>query len=112
MAPSRKRPGPPLAHMVFFSLRDRSPLARAALVAACGEYLSGHPGLLSFSAGERAADCNREVNDARFDVALHLVFRNKAAHDRYQDSKRHLQFIDQNAANWKKVRVFESYVGA
>ena len=111
MAPSRKRSGPPLAHMVFFTLKDRSKPACAALVADCGEFLTGHPGTLYFAAGARSADCNREVNDAHFDVALHLVFRSKAAHDRYQDSKRHLKFMDRNAANWKKVRVFDSYVG-
>ena len=112
MAPSQTRPGPPLAHTVFFTLKDHSKPACAALVAACEEFLTGHPGAIFFAAGARAGDCNREVNDGHFDVALQLVFRSKAAHDRYQDSKRHLKFIEQNAANWKKVRVFDSYVGA
>jgi hypothetical protein len=45
-------------------------------------------------------------------VALHIIFKDKAAHDRYQDHPRHKQFIEENQANWKKVRVFDSYVEA
>lgn len=40
-----------LAHDVFFSLNDASPAARAELVAACRKYLTGHEGVLVFSAG-------------------------------------------------------------
>src|SRR5256885_5436819 len=51
-----------------------------------------------------------EVNDREFDVALHLVFKDKAAHDKYQDHPRHAKFIEENKGNWKKVRVFDSVV--
>ena len=50
------------------------------------------------------------VNDRDFDVALHIVFKDRAAHDQYQDAPRHKQFIDENKDNWKKVRVFDSEV--
>jgi len=50
------------------------------------------------------------VNDRDFDVALHILFQDQAAHDRYQDDARHHQFIAENQANWKKVRVFDSVV--
>ena len=52
----------------------------------------------------------RDVNDRDFDVALHLVFKSKAAHDQYAKSERHLKFIEENKDNWKRVRVFDSYV--
>ena len=45
-----------------------------------------------------------------FDVALHVVFADKAAHDAYQTVEDHLKFIEENKANWKQVRVFDSYV--
>jgi quinol monooxygenase YgiN len=48
------------------------------------------------------------VNDLDYDVALHIVFKNKAAHDKYQDAPRHQKFIDENKALWAKVRVFDS----
>jgi len=43
-------------------------------------------------------------------VVLHVVFRNKEAHDAYQEHERHVAFIDENKANWKRVRVFDSYL--
>jgi hypothetical protein len=99
-----------LAHMVYFKLKDSSATNRARLVAACKAYLSGHEGTVFFAAGTLAADLNREVNDRDFDVSLHIVFVNKAAHDKYQEHARHLKFIEENRANWEKVRVFDSYL--
>jgi hypothetical protein len=101
-----------LAHNVYFALKDNSPQAKQALVDACKKYLSGHEGTVFFAAGVLAEDLNRPVNDRDFDVALHIIFKDKAAHDRYQDHPRHKQFIEENQANWKKVRVFDSYVEA
>jgi quinol monooxygenase YgiN len=115
--PAEEKKGPSkgsdmlLSHDVFFTLKDNSAAARQKLVEACKKYLSGHPGTVSFSAGSRAEDLARDVNDKDFDVALHLVFKDKAAHDAYQDAPRHKQFIEENKDNWKKVRVFDSYVG-
>ena len=99
-----------LSHDVYFSLNDASPAARAQLVAACKKHLTGHEGALSFSAGVLAAELARPVNDRDFDVALHITFANRAAHDKYQDAPRHKQFIEENQKNWKKVRVFDSMV--
>jgi hypothetical protein len=99
-----------LAHMVYFSLKDNSPEACQKLVDACKKYLSKHEGEVYFSAGLRAKEFKREVNDQEFDVALNIVFASKAAHDKYQDHTRHIEFINENKANWKKVRVFDSMV--
>ena len=102
--------GKQLSHNVYFSLKDRSEEAQARLVAACQKYLKGHPGQVFFAVGTLAEDFTRDVNDRDFDVALHIVFRGKADHDRYQAHDRHAQFITESQANWKKVRVFDSYV--
>jgi hypothetical protein len=99
-----------LSHDVYFSLKDNSPEAKRKLVAACKKYLSGHQGEVFFAAGTLAESLKREVNDVQFDVALHIVFKDMASHDKYQEAKRHQQFIDQNKDNWKKVRVFDSIV--
>lgn len=99
-----------LAHNVYFSLNDASPAARDKLIAACKKYLSTHPGTVFFACGSLAQELRRDVNDLAFDVALHLVFENQAAHDVYQDAPLHNQFIDENKANWKQVRVFDSFV--
>lgn len=99
-----------LAHNVYFALKDDSAQSKQKLVDACKKYLTKHPGELFFAAGTRAENLNREVNDRDFDVALHIVFEDQAAHDKYQDDKRHQQFIAENKDNWKKVRVFDSVV--
>jgi len=101
---------PKLVHDVYFTLKDNSAEAKKKLVDACKKHLTKHKGTVYFSAGLLAGDLKREVNDTDWDVALHLVFENKAAHDKYQDDPRHKQFIDENKDNWKKVRVFDSYV--
>jgi len=102
---------PMLAHMVYFSLKDNSPEAQKKLVSACKKYLSKHPGEVFFAAGTLATELKRPVNDVDFDVALHIVFKDKASHDKYQDAQRHEEFIKDQKDNWKKVRVFDSVVG-
>jgi hypothetical protein len=100
---------PGLAHVVFFTLKDRSPAAADALVAACRKYLTDHPGTVHFSAGTRAAQYARPVNDKEFDVALVVVFDSAAAQDEYQTAPRHKQFIAEQSANWAQVRVFDAF---
>ncbi|MGA2063869.1 MAG: Dabb family protein [Thermoguttaceae bacterium] len=111
MAGVAKAAEPMLAHNVFFTLNDPSEAAKEKLVAACKKYLSGHPGTVFFAAGTLAKDLQRPVNDRDFDVGLHVVFKTKADHDRYQKAAAHLKFIEENQATWKKVRVFDTYVG-
>ncbi len=97
-----------LAHLVFFALKDRSPAAQDALTAACRKYLPDHEGIVHFSAGPRGHTYQRPVNDQDFDVALVVIFDSEAAHDKYQESASHKQFIAENSANWAKVRVFDA----
>jgi Stress responsive A/B Barrel Domain len=99
-----------LAHNVFFGLRDNSQQAKDKLIEACHKYLSTHPGIVLFGCGVLADALRRDVNDRDFDVALHIVFENEMAHDGYQAAPLHERFINENKANWKKVRVFDSLV--
>ncbi len=103
-------PGPSVMHSVFFTLKESSPEAKARLVEACKKYLTDHPGTRHFFVGTRAEDFNRSVNDVAFDVALHIVFESRQAHDRYQTAERHLAFIEENRDTWKNVRVFDAYL--
>lgn len=98
-----------LVHNVYFSLADNSEAAQDSLVAACHEYLTGHPGMTSFFAGRRMVELAREVNDVEFDVCLSISFVDQAAHDLYQVAPRHFEFIEKNKSNWKHVRVFDSH---
>jgi hypothetical protein len=100
---------PQLAHAVYFTLKDRTDEAREQLVQGCKQLLAGHPGTVYFAAGVLAEEFDREVNDRGFDVALLIVFQNKEAHDTYQVSPRHNQFIERYKDLWQTVRVFDSY---
>jgi hypothetical protein len=99
-----------LSHNVFFSLHDQSPAAVERLVSACRIHLGDHPGTCFFAAGKLADEFQRPVNDRAFDVALHVVFTDRAAHDAYQQHPKHLKFIEENKPNWKQIRVFDSWV--
>ncbi|HEV3120021.1 MAG TPA: Dabb family protein [Gemmataceae bacterium] len=99
-----------LAHNVYFTLKESSDAGRRKLIAACKKYLVNHPGVVFFATGTLAADLNRPVNDRNFDVALHIVFATKEDHDRYQTATAHVQFVEENKADWKQVRVFDSVV--
>ncbi len=107
-AQGAKSKGPMLVHDVYFTLKDNSADAKQKLVDACKKYLTKHPGEVFFVAGPRAEELKREINDQDFDVSLHIVFKSKADHDKYQDAERHKEFIKENKDNWKKVRVFDS----
>jgi len=110
MGRDREVAEPLLAHNVYFSLKDNSPQAKKSLIEACKHYLSDHPGTVWFGVGTLAEELRREVNDRDFDIALHVVFRNQAAQDAYQQAPAHLQFISENRANWTRVRVFDSLI--
>jgi hypothetical protein len=103
--------GPALAHMVFFTLKDHSKEARQAFVDSCTKLLKGHEGAVYFSVGTIAEDAEEPgVSVKDFDVALHVVFEDKAAKDRYLAHPRHKQFVEDNRASFARVRVFDSYL--
>ena len=97
-----------LAHNVFFTLHEPGEAAAQLLVAQCEKYLKNHPGVVFFAAGTLEPELARPVNDRDFDVALHVIFDTRAAHDAYQIAEAHQRFIEENKATWKKVRVFDS----
>ena len=105
-------PEPLLAHNVFFTLIDKSPAAVRKLIDACKKYLTVQPGIVHFACGRLEPELDREVNDRGFDVGLHIVFVNRAAHDAYQIDGEHQKFIEESKANWKQARVFDTLVEA
>ena len=100
-----------IVHDVYFTLLDPTPENREALVREGFTWLKGHPGMVAFSAGVRAAEMQRDVNEQDWDVSMHSVFQDNAAHDAYQSSSpRHAEFAARNKKGWKKVRVFDSHL--
>jgi len=103
---------PQFAHMVYFKLKESTGDAKEKLVVGCKEFLSEHEGTVYFAAGVLAEDMKRDVNDRDFDVSLHIVFKNKAAHDKYHSHPRHTKFIEEYSDLWEGVRVFDSYLAS
>ena len=99
-----------LAHNVYFTLHDNSEAAKQKMIVACKTYLAKHAGIVFFACGTLEPELARPVNVRDFDIALHVIFESTAAHDAYQDAPIHHQFIAENKANWKQVRVFDSVV--
>jgi hypothetical protein len=101
---------PMLAHNVYFTLNDDSEASIQEFIESCNKYLKDHPGVVFFAAGPREKGLNRSVNVQDFDVGLHIVFKNKSFHDRYQNAEKHQQFIKVNEGKLKLVRVFDTLV--
>lgn len=99
-----------VVHNVYFTLKDDSDQAVQALLDSCEKYLTGHPGVEYYAAGRLADDLQRPVNVRDFQVGLHVVFGSREAHDTYQTSDRHVQFIETNKETWAQVRVFDTYI--
>jgi hypothetical protein len=98
----------PMIHCVYFTLHDASPARVEGLIRACKQSLTDHPGTTYFAVGPRNPAFARPVNDQDFDVCLVISFDSKESHDLYQTAPRHDQFIDEQKANWKQVRVFDA----
>ncbi len=99
-----------LSHTVFFTLTDSSDTACQNLIDAANKYLKPHDGIAYFGVGKLATEYDRPVNDRDFHIALNVVFETKEAHDVYQVSEMHLEFIAQQKSNWASVRVFDAHV--
>jgi hypothetical protein len=100
--------GPLLVHSVYVELKEDTPALRQKLIDDCHAYLAPIPGIVAFAVGPRDEGLDREVNDLDFDVALTVVFRDRASHDLYQPHARHQEFIARNKDNFARVRVFDS----
>jgi hypothetical protein len=107
---SRRADGPPLAHMVFFTLKERTPEARKRFAEQCQRFLDGHDGVRYFSVGIIAEDVEEPVSVRDFDVALHVVFDGKDSKAKYLKHPRHDEFVQRNKDVWSQVRVFDSYL--
>lgn len=101
---------PQIGHMVYFTLKDSSPAAQQKLVDACKKYLKDHEGVVHFSTGVVNPERKARPDDVNWQVALHLVFKNKASLSKYVESKTHKQFVEENKDNWEKVRVFDAEI--
>jgi len=81
------------SHIVIFWTRPDNPEAIEELVAGAEQYLKDIPGVVSFHVGRMVAS-HRPVVDQSYQVALNIVFPDKATQDAYQTHPRHLEFVE------------------
>jgi hypothetical protein len=95
-----------IAHNVFFTLHDNSEAAVHAMIDDCHADISPLPGIVFFAAGT-AADSN-----GGYDVALHVVFKDRKAFDTYLSATKHVEFMRKYGDNWKDVLAYDSEVSS
>lgn len=81
------------SHVVIFWTDPTQTHAADELVAGCEKFLRGIPGILFFHVGKMASS-PRSVVDQSYQVALNIVFTDKAAQDAYQVHPEHLEFVE------------------
>ena len=81
------------SHVVIFWTKPGIADAADQLLAGMEQYLRPIPGALSFHIG-RMVPSHRPVVDQTYQVALNLVFPDKAAQDAYQVHPSHLEFVE------------------
>ena len=94
-------------HTVFFWMNPGTSAADSrALASDCLKYLGKCETVRQIWAGF-PAQTPREVVDNSYGVGLTVVFDDKAGHDAYQVAPLHLEFIERNKRNWKRVQVYD-----
>lgn len=94
------------SHVVIFWTDPANPAAADQLLAGMARYLKPIPGVVHFHAGKMAPS-HRPVVDQSYQVALNLVFPDKAAESAYQVHPMHLDFVKSCSPLWKKVTVYD-----
>jgi len=81
------------SHVVIFWTDPAQPKAADELIAGAEKYLREIPGTLHYHIG-RMVGSHRPVVDQSYQVALNLVFADKAAQDAYQVHPSHVEFVE------------------
>jgi hypothetical protein len=106
----KKASEPQIAHAVYFTLKDSSAESRKAVVDACKKYLSGYDGQIFFACGTIDDSFKKDNNIKDWDVAMYMLFKDRAAYDKYDAAARHKQFITENKARWKTTHIYDADV--
>ena len=95
------------SHVVIFWTDPAQPKAADELIAGAEQYLRGIPGALHYHIG-RMVGSHRPVVEQSYQVALNLVFADKAAQDAYQVHPSHVEFVEKVFKKvCKKVVVYD-----
>ncbi|MSR66657.1 MAG: Dabb family protein [Pedosphaera sp.] len=95
------------SHVVIFWTFPDKPEAVAALLAGAEKYLKPIPGVEFYHIGKMVGS-PRPVVEQSYQVALNLVFTDKAAQDAYQIHPLHVEFVEKAfKPNCQRVVVYD-----
>ena len=96
-----------LSHIVIFWTDPARPGSADELLAGANHYLKNIPGVIHFHAG-RMSLSPRPVVDQSYQIALNLLFPDKAAEQAYQVHPQHLEFVEKVfKPTCKKVLIYD-----
>ena len=81
------------SHVVIFWTKSDVPDSTEKLLTGAEKFLKPCPGVLHYHCG-KMAESHRDVVDQSYQVALNLVFEDKAAQDAYQEHPLHKEFVE------------------
>ncbi len=84
---------PMFSHVVIFWTKPDKPNATEELLTGAERYLKPCPGVLHYHCG-CMAESHRDVVDQTYQVALNLIFEDKASQDAYQEHPLHVEFVE------------------
>lgn len=94
-------------HNVFFWLKPGTPASvREAMIRDAHQELGRIPIVKHIFVGEPALT-PREVVDNTYDVALSVVFDDRAGHDIYQAHEIHKAFTQRYKPDWQRITVYD-----
>lgn len=97
-------------HTVLFWLKEgTTDEQKQQLIDDCKTYLGPIVTVRRIDVGVPAGT-QREIVDNSYDVSLVIYFDDKEGHDFYQETVKHLKFLDRNKPHWERVQVFDSVV--
>lgn len=94
-------------HHVFFWLKNPNSAADKAKLIAALHKLAAVDTIRRWQIGEPAAT-RRDVIDSSYSVSWTLMFDNAADQQAYQADPIHLAFVEENAALWERVVVYDT----
>ena len=95
-------------HTVYFWLQPGLPATERDNFVAGAKALATAPTVAACHVGEPAGTPERDVTDHSFDYCLQLHFASVADHDAYQVSTVHLTFVEEQAAKFATVTVYDT----
>ena len=97
-----------LVHSVFFWLKENLNEKEVELFRNELGNLGQIPEVEKLYIGKPAPTSKRPVIDDSYDFCLTVVLENVSAHDKYQESHIHLEFIEKCSQLWERVKIYDA----